>query len=149
MNRNNFGDYIDEIGHKCCENKCHKCVNRKGDKELILHWIKRQEHLNRTIQDDLYLFFEVYSNYYPPIEYVREHFKISEKQYERFKKTFYEYVYGKNINAIEDVKEYIIKNKMDLKHTEKYLNKFIKAVYEYNQENNYIKLNYFPEIKLM
>ena len=102
MNRKVFGDYIDEICHKCChnkkncielhqagflpvivnniveysycKNKCHKCELREGDKELVLHWIKRQEHLNRNIKGDLYLFIEIYSNYYPPIEYIRELF---------------------------------------------------------------------------
>ena len=43
------------------------------------------EH-NRTFEDDLCIFIEVYNDYYPPIEYIRKHFKISEKPYERFKK---------------------------------------------------------------
>ena len=148
MNRNNFGDYVDEICHKCChnknnyneldqagflpnianniveflycENKCHKCECREYHKETILHWITAQEH-----------------------------FRISEKQYDRFENILFEYCYGKNENAIEDSKDYITRYKMSLEHTEKYLNKFIKLIYEYNKDNEYTKLNYYPEIKLI
>ena len=37
---------------------------------------------------------------------------------------------------------------MSLKDTEKYLNLFLKLIYEYNKENKYLKLNYYPEIIL-
>ena len=35
MNRNNFGDYVDEISHKCCEHECDKCTDREDDKNII------------------------------------------------------------------------------------------------------------------
>ena len=146
MNRNNFGDYIDEICHKCCEHTCHKCENRKDDKEIIE---KKQERHNRILDDDLFMFIMVYHKCSPPIDYVKGHFKISQKQYKRFDEILYSYIHGKSTNAIEDVKNYITENRMNLKDTEKYLNLFIKLIYEHNQDNNYIKLNYYPEIKLI
>ena len=91
----------------------------------------------------------VYHKRYPPIDYVKRHFKISQKQYKRFDEILYSYIHGKSTNAIEDVKNYITENRMNLKDTEKYLNLFIKLIYEHNQDNNYIKLNYYPEIKLI
>ena len=78
---------------------------------MILHWIKAHEHFNRKIEDDFLIFIMVYGRHYPPIEYVREHFKISQKQYDRYDNILREYFDGDNESAIESVKDYIRKNK--------------------------------------
>ena len=44
-------------------------------------------------------------------------------------------------------KDYITK-KDEFKTYRKYSNKLLKLIYEYNKENQYIKLDYYPEIKL-
>ena len=36
MNRNNFGDYVDEISHKCCDYECDKCTDREDDQNILL-----------------------------------------------------------------------------------------------------------------
>ena len=65
----------------------------------------------------IYLYIMVYDRHYPPIEYVRKRFKISEKQYELFENILWEYAYRNKNDAIEDAKGYIAKNKMSLNYT--------------------------------
>ena len=73
----------------------------------------------------------MYERNLPPIEYVRKFMRISERRYDIFDRLLLMFRFE---GTIEDIKQNIRNKKLNIKHTEKYLNLFIKLIFEYNKE---------------
>ena len=103
----------------------------------------------RNVEEDVLAFITVYNNALPPLIYVKQFIRISEKRYEVFEKILWKLIDERVEDVKEHIKLYIESKKLNVKNTIRDLNIFVKLTYEFNKEiNNKHQLNYYPEIKL-
>ena len=137
------------IRYNCYEKECRHCFNWRCYQEMF-YCVCQLNILNkRNVEEDILAFITVYHEHLPPLIYVKQFIRISEKRYEVLEGILWMLAHKDVEDVKEHIKLFIESKKLNVKNTIRDLNIFIKLTYEFNKKiNNKHQLNYYPEIKL-
>ena len=103
----------------------------------------------RNVEEDVLAFITVYHKHLPPLIYVKQFMRISEKRYEVLEWILWMLAHQDDEDVKEHIKLFIESKKLNVKNTIRDLNILVKMTYEFNKKVNIPhQLNYYPEIKL-
>ena len=117
------------------EEECNYCCIWRCNKDMFYCWCQINIRHKRNVEEDVLAFITVYNRDLPPLIYVEQFMRISEKKNEVLREILWKLAHKDVEDVKENIKLYIESKKINVKNTIRDLNIFVKMTYDFNKKS--------------